>query len=250
MTTEIVVQEDLLRKAQISLQGGSSLAKVAEILAVDVEPAPAPVEFPALPTPLVLTEKFTDALKALPGEFGAIQPTERRALSEAEIAALYIERENLKVVLETLKKREDGIKEAIRNHVDVDAEERGVAVAKPVYGPEGEVLVEATPRDLNGHYILCAPSNPTRVPVEGANEEWSIEYTSGKTSINAAELEVMYANGEISREDYLALTVERRVFDEKKASEAILKQPSRLQIIKRLTKKTGANTSLTVRKAK
>ena len=56
--------------------------------------------------------------------------------------------------------------------------------------------------------------------------------------------------GEISREDYLALTVENRVFDEAKASKAILAKPERLSILKRITKKTGANTSLTVRKAK
>lgn len=248
--TEVAVQDQSLRKAQISLAEGTSLSSVAKILAEDIEPAPAPQEFPAVPKPLVLTDKFKAALAALPDEFGAVQPTERKALTQAEIAALYIERENLKVVLETLSKREAGIKEAIRNHADVEAETSGLAVAKPVYGPDGEIVVEATPRDLSGHYILCAPQNPTRIPVEGANEEWSIEYTSGKTTLSGGELDVLFKNDEISREDYLALTVEKRVFDEAKASKAILAKPERLSIIKRITQKTGANTSLTVRKAK
>lgn len=234
----VATTDKAFHQAEVALRENVSLSKIAEILAAD-SPAPAVVvtATPVAPQELTITPEVRDALQVLPAVFGAVQPTERRVLTEKEISALATERETIKVLIDLMSKRESTIKEAIRNHVDVDAEASGLADEK-------------TPRDPNGHYILCAPQNPTRLPIPETNQDWSIEFTSGKITISAGELDALYEAGDISREDYLAFTREKRVFDESKATSAILADPTRLSIIKKITKRSSDNTSLTVRKRK
>lgn len=250
MTSTIVLSDESLDRAKIAVRENKSIKEIASIFAQDVVlPAPAE-EFPAVPAPLTITPEFVDALKQLPSVFGAVMPAERRSLSETEIAALYTERETLRVVLDLIKNRDASISETVRHHIDVNAEENGIAVPKPVLGPNGEVIVEATPRDNAGHYILSAPQNPHRVPISGTNQEWSSEYREGAVSIDTNTLEDLVEQGVVSREDYLSMTREVRIFDEAKALKALAAKPERLGIIKSITKRSGATTSLFVRKAK
>jgi hypothetical protein len=61
----------------------------------------------------------------------------------------------------------------------------------------------------------------------------------------------MYEAGEITREAYLAMTKERRVFDEAKAFEALRKEPETyLPIIAAMGERSNPSTSLFVRKAR
>lgn len=204
-------------------------------------PPPAPIR--------TITPVQAEALIALPDVFGKVQPGTRRTLSPEEIVALYKEREVIKTISELLDGREDDIKTTIRHHMDVDAEERGVAVPKAkVDAASGEVIVAATERDANGHYVLCSKGKPERLPIPGTNQSWSREYRAGGVNTDQGErLLALYESGEITREDYLAFTKEVRVYDPTKAMESIKKNPERLGLLRRISQRTGVSTALWVR---
>jgi len=230
----LVVNDESLKRAKIAVLESKSVKEVAEILISEVEALPPTPKVPAVPAPMSLTPEFISALKKLPTVFGVVMPTERRTLAENEIASLYEERETLRQVLDLLKNRDAAISETIRHHIDVEAENEGMANEENI--------------DAKGHYILCAPQQPYRVPIEGTDREWSSEYREGTVSVDTSLLEEMAESGEISREDYLSMTKEVRVFDEDKTMKSILAKPERLSIIRSITKKSGSGTSLTVRK--
>lgn len=220
----------------------------------DHEPGAEMVPFPAVPQTPILTDEDKEALALLPQVFGKVLVDERRTLEPQEIADLYKERETVKKVVEVLAGRADVINENIRAHVDVDMEARGIAVPKD-FVRSGTVLTEATPRDAAGHYIFAKKGEPTRVNIPGTNKAFSLEYRAGKdggVQIEANLLLDLYEAGKITREQYLAVTSERRVFDEEKATKAIVKDPSLLAVIQLVTRPvapTKPGTSLFVRKA-
>ena len=233
---------------------------LVEVAATLLEPEPdhvpgsAMVPFPDVPATPVLTKEHKDALAKLPKVFAKTLVEDRRSLATEEIAALYDERETVKTVMEVLNGRVDVINENVRTHVDVDHEERGIAVPKD-HIRSGVVLTEATPRDSSGHYIFASKGKPTRVNIPGTNEAFSLEYRAGRdggVTIDSHHLLDLYEEGEITREQYLALTSERRVFDEDKATKAIVKDPTLLEVIAKVTRRvapTKPGTSLFIRKA-
>lgn len=212
------------------------------------------VPFPAVPQTPILTDEDKAALAKLPQVFAGVLVDERRALTQDEVKALFVERETVKQVLTVLKGREDVINENVRTHVDVDQERAGVAVPKDVIR-SGKILVEATPRDASGHYIFASKGKPTRVNVPGTNKAFSLEFRSGNdggVTIDANHLLDLLERNEITRDQYLSLTSERRIFDEEKATKAIVKDPTLLEVITKVTHRvapTKPGTSLFVRKA-
>lgn len=244
---------------RIALKDGASINEVAETLIESAEVAHVPsttaIPFPDLPKAPEITPEAKRALLDLPKVFGQVVMEAPRTLSDSEIADLARERSVVKQITTLLKGREEAIGEYIRTHVDIDASAAGIGVPKDVIR-SGKVVVEATPRDDAGHYILASKGNPTRVHIEGTNEDFSLEYRAGRSgtvSVSSEGLLDLYEAGEITREDYLALTREKRVFDEDKAKAACIKDPRLLGIIAQVTRRTGAGnpgTSLYVRKAK
>jgi hypothetical protein len=229
----------LIKQGQIALKDPkATLASVAAALLQEMPEVEALA--PAVPTaPAVveLTPDVKDALAQIPEVFAAVQPTERRLLSDTEVAALYMERDVVKKVSEVLAGREENIKEYVRNHFDIVAEETGR-------------VDESTPRDGKGHYVVTSPSDKYEVlPVEGTNQVFRREFRSGKAAVDGSRLLDMYEAGDISREDYLAFTREMRVFDEDKALKAINDDPKRLEILARLAVPASPSTALFVRKA-
>lgn len=233
-----------LRKPDATLK--DVVEKMAEDLptivysSVEEFPPPAPV--------LEITPEQAEALIALPAVFGQVQPGVRRSLSEDEIRALYDEREVLRKIMACVATRDEAIKETMRHHMDVDAEERGVAVPKAVIR-RGTTVVEATPRDANGHYILAQQGRPERVPISGTDQAWSREFRNGSLQYDTSKIEALYQDGDIDRPTYLAMTREVRVADEGKILEALRRDPNRLGIIRRITSRAVAGTSMFVRKA-
>jgi len=234
-TTEL---SPLIKQGQIALREGASLAAVAAAMLVEMPEveALAPA-VPTAPAPVVLTPEVKEALEQMAEVFAAVQPTERRTLTDTEVAALFLEREVVKQVSEVLAGREENIKEYVRNHMDVVAEETGRVDAN-------------TPRDTKGHYVVAAKGEPERLNVAGTNQAFSREFRAGSASVDGSRLLDMYEAGEISREDYLAFTREMRVFDEDKALKAINDDPQRLAILARLAVPAQPSTALFVRKAK
>jgi hypothetical protein len=212
------------------------------------------VPFPAIPKTPILTKEAKAALNRLPNVFAKVLVEERRALTTEEIKALAEERATLKLIVKALTGREAVINENIRTHVDVDHEARGVAVPKDKVSRTNEVIVEATPRDAAGHYIFAKPQNPTRVPIPDSNEEFSLEYKrgSGQVVIDGDELLALYEEGEVTREEYLAMTREMRVFDQEKASKAAEKNPRVMEILLEISRRqiSKPGTSLFVRAVK
>jgi len=234
--TTVVLNDESLKRAKIAVQENKSIKEIATIFASETEVIAPANNVPTVPAPMSITPEFVEALKKLPSVFGVVMPPERRILEEQEISSLYEERETLRQVVDLLKNRDAAISETIRHHIDIDGENKGIANPNNL--------------DNNGHYILCAPQQPYRVPIAGTVQEWSSEYREGTVSVDTDLLEQMAESGEIERDDYLAMTKEKRIFDENKALRALASKPERLAIIKSITKRGNASTSLTVRKAK
>jgi hypothetical protein len=252
-TSTSTALDRVMAAGRIVLKKGSwTLKEVAEAV---VDPLPdltgytETIPFPPAPKPVVLTDEVKASLGALPGVFGQINMTERRALTNEEILAVKSEQDIVREVLAALNGRDEAIKEMVRHTMDVRAEEAGVAVPKAVKAGNGTVIVAATPRDKEGHYILSAKSKPERLPIPQTNMEYSREFRAGSLTIAGSDLDTLHKDGKVSREDYLAFTVEKRVFDEDKAKKAITDKPERMSILRLISSRSGAGTSLFVRKA-
>jgi hypothetical protein len=250
--------EPYIEQGRIALQQGKSLKEIRDAMAAPYQPDVARTEalpFPALPAPVEMTPEVKQALTDLPEVFLSVQPTERRTLTEEEQTQIEAERDVLKVLAKFIDKREEHIKTIIRTHMDVDAEERGIAVPKATVDPAtGQVIVEATDRTTDGHYILCKPGEPERCHIPGTNSDWSREYSKGTIAFDDQALDQMFQSGEISREVYLAMTRERRVFDEIKTQQMALEKPALkdaiLRAVSAMTTQGKPKVSLWTRKAK
>jgi hypothetical protein len=210
------------------------------------------VPFPAPPQPLTITPEVEAAIEALPKVFARVQPETRRALTDAENADVYAEREALRTIIDLLKQRDEDLKVLVRTHMDVDAEERNIAVPKAVVDEAtGQVIVEATERDIHGHYVLASKGQPERCRIPGVNKEWSREFRAGTTSVDTTVLTEMGKAGEISRAAFLAMTREVRVFDETKALDSAVHnddvRDDVLKAIRRMTTTGKPGTALFVR---
>jgi septum formation topological specificity factor MinE len=250
--------EPYIEQGRIALQQGKSLREVREAMAAPYQADVARTEalpFPSVPAPVEITEDVAEALKRLPEVFMVVQPTERRTLTDEEKIAVYEERDVLKHILVLLETRDEHLKTIIRHHMDVDAEERNIAVQKATVDPgTGQVIVEATDRTTDGHYILCGPGNPERTHIPGTNQDWSREYRKGTVTSDESVLDQMHEEGEIDRDVYLAMTRQRRVFDENKAQQAALEKPDLrdeiLRVIAKMTRQGKPSVSLFTRKAR
>lgn len=248
--------EAAIERGRIALKSDdATLGTVAKAM-VDADVADAPLApeaqpFPDLPKRVELTDKVRRAMNALPKLFGAVQPELRRTLSDRELNDLYFEREAIRTVTTALSGRDDAIKETVRNHMDADAEERGVAVPKAqVDKKTGEVIVPATPRDSHGHYVLATPEKREEVPIPGTNQMFVREYRRPSVSVDLSALLKMYEDGEITREEFLGMTRETRVLDEGKVWNFVRRYPERgLELLGKITKHGAPGTNFNVRKA-
>lgn len=207
-------------------------ADIAQVLTETFTPdttsvAPATVKIP------VLTEAHLKALKTLPEVFARVTPSEPRMLTEQEQQALVAERDTVDLLLSLLKARKDGsLREHLANHLDRLAEEEGLA-------SEGDVT------DKKGHYFVKQD-----VPVEGTGRKVQRIVSEPKPRIDSAALLRMHEEGDLSREEYLSLTVVpevSRVFDEPKARKAIKKHPHLLRKIAQAT--TRPDPTITIKVA-
>lgn len=237
--TENAQIETTLSQGLIALKAGVKMTDLAQILTQGQAPE-VPVTPPSAPAEVVLTDEAKKALRHLPEVFAEVQPSERRALSETEVKQVWAEYDTLRTIVDLLGSRYEDLKEIVRNHMDVTAEANGAEW-------------DSTAKDPHGHYVLAAKGNPERCNIPGTNQAFSREYRAGRVSIDASVLDEMHANGEISREAYLAMTRERRVLDEHKAMDAAANKPELreeiLTAIAKMTKIGAPGTSLFVRKA-
>lgn len=207
------------------------------------------IPFPEIPTPVTMTAELEQALRELPEVFGKVNLEERREMTEAEILDVYREHEALKILESDLKDRRDNLKAYVRHHMDVQAEREGRANPADLI-EDGEKVAEASPRDKAGFYVLGEKGKPERLNIPETNLAFSREASSYKAELSGARLTELYEAGEITRDQYLALTREVRVFDEDKARKSIMKDHSLLKVLARITERGGMKSALYVRKAR
>lgn len=188
------------------------IAKVAEELLGAIPQDEAPSDFPALPVPLTASKEIRDALRTLSQTFNGVIVTDRRTLTEDECSAIGKEYEALQKVIRLITDREEQVKEIIRTHQDVDAEEKGLAFPKDVIH-NGNLVAKATERDKNGHYILASKGHPQETEVPGSTMKFSNQFTSGRVTNDLGWVERAFAAGEIDEDTYKACTVVKRVPD-------------------------------------
>lgn len=192
--------------------------------------APQPVEEAApatLPVPREITQEEEQALVKVSEVFGKVTPTERRKLTPEEISKLIEEKETL----DTLKKMADsrldeGVKVAIHNHLDVEAEEQG--------------LTKDARRNANGHYIIGGEARGTA----NAPKRFTREVRNPKPSINAARLQEL-----VDHDTWLAITRPERVLDENKLMLALRKNPELILKMAEATEIGKPVVSINLRKA-
>lgn len=226
----------------------ATIDKVAEELLGAIPQDDAPNEFPELPTPLTASKEIRDALRTLSQTFNGVVVSERRTLTEDEVAAIGKEYEALQKVLSLITDREEQVKEIIRTHQDVDAEQKGLAHAKDVV-LNGNVVAKATERDKNGHYILAAPKNPQQTTIPGSTMTFSNQFTSGRVTKDLGAIEKAYLNGEIDEKTYRACTVVRRVPDAEKVKAYVLRTGD-TKMLARIVKRGRNGSSMYLRPLK
>lgn len=197
-----------------------------------ITPAPAAPALPAAPPlPAVITEDQRKALDRLHEVFGKVVPTDRRALQPAEVTALVDERMTLDEIEKLASKRKEGIRTAVCNHLDVEAEE------------DGNIPEDAT-RDKDGHYVL-----PGKVPAPDLGKAFSREVRAGTPHITADGLKALVDSGDLSHEDYLEMTTQVRVVDENKIMLRLRKNPDLVRALQKATTPVGKTASVYLRKA-
>jgi hypothetical protein len=219
------------------------------VAAVPAAPAAEAEPFPKLPKTVELTDEVRRALKNVASIFNSVVIKDRRSLTKDELDLLTMEQGVIILIGATLIARQEAIKETIRHHMDVDAEEQGLAVPKDKLGPDGEVIVAATPRDQHGHYLLATSGEPHQV--QCGPVLWSQEASSATPKPNDSALQAGFRAGTISREDYLAVSREVRVFDPEKARALVRKEPARgLAVLRQVTVGGKPKSSLYLREVK
>jgi hypothetical protein len=235
----------ITRSQKLALKD-APLSEVAETLLGGVPVVEAPTDFPELPAPLEATAATRKSFGTLGKIFNKVIMVTRRRMTEAELADLGAEYEDIKNVSALLENRAEQIKEYVRTHQDVEAEEQGLAFPKDVVR-NGNILARATERDAKGHYLLAAPKNPSVTEIPGTNGvKFSNQYSSGRTSEDLAYITRAFEAGEIDEAMYKACTRVVRVPDAKKISEYVVKTGD-TSLLSKIVKRGRPSTALYLR---
>lgn len=221
MTTETTTELVPISRSQKLVLKEKPLKEVAETLTV-IPLAEAAEDFPPLPEPLEAPKEVREALKTLSQLFNKVTVKERRTHTEEELSQEGQELEAIQAVEKLLEVRKELIKESIRHHQDVEAEEAGIAFPKDVYR-NGNLIAHATPRDAKGHYLLAVKGIPQDTPVPGTTLRFSNQFVSGRVTENLSAIVEAYEAGEISEDVWKQVTEVRRVPTVEKVKAYVLK---------------------------
>jgi len=197
---------------------------------------PAPVSVGTsqeVPAPIRWDEPVLDSLEALrqavlTDSAKALIPSTRRTLTPLETQGLIELRDSIGTLESALSAAKESIRTAVLNHLDLLAEKEGVAAAI----------------DSKGHVLA---SGRLGVPGGGAKEfSWEV---SGRTEVTDADLRQAVQDGAISHEDYLAVTVAERRFDEVRFLEHARKHPEIISSVGKAARRSWRGM-LYLRKAK
>jgi hypothetical protein len=231
----------------------ATLKSVAQaMVAGEAVELPETIELPALPKKIELVPAVKQAMDGISTLFCMVVPETRRTLTEQELKTLHLERTAIKLITGALTGREEAIKETVRNHMDEDAIAKGVGVRKAlVDSATGEVIVEATPRDVHGHLVTATAQKRDEVQIPGTDQVFVREYRAPQTTVSVEDLFDLVADGKVTKDEYLAMTRQTRVISEDKVWDFVKRNPERgLEILGSITKHGLPSTAFNVRKAK
>jgi hypothetical protein len=237
----------LTRSQKLAL-ADKPLKDVATELLGEIPQEEAGTDFPGLPKALTATAEIRSALKVLSSTFNKVTVAERRTMKPEEIGSIGVEMEAIKAVGKLLGEREEALKEYVKTHQDVEAEEQGRAFPKDVVRG-GKTIAEATSRDKDGHYILAAKGEAVDTEIPGTTLRFSMQLSSGRTTENLGAIAEMFENGEIDEAAYKAMTVVRRVPTAEKVRAYVLKT-GRTDILGKIVKKGRDGSALYLRALK
>lgn len=247
MTNTNIVPID--RMTRVALKEAPLKEMATELLEVvplaDVE---IPEDMPAPPESVTITPEVRKALKTLSSVFGTTVIAERRTMTPEEIAAIGVEYEALKGVSDLLKRREEYVKEVVRIHQDVEAEEAGIAHPRAIRH-NGNVIAEATVRDPHGHYLLAAKGAPRDTPIPGTNLRFSVQFSSGRATEDLGAIQRAYEAGELDEATWKAVTVIQRVPTAEKVRAYVLRT-GRTSLLSMIVRKGRDSAALYLRAIK
>lgn len=243
MTTAALVP--VSRSQKLALKE-APLPEVAETLLGSLPTEEAPSDFPALPAPLEATAETRKSFSTLGRVFNKVILTSRRRMTQEELEDLGAEYADIQRVAKLLDTRAEQIKEYVRTHQDVEAEEKGVAFPKDVVR-NGNVVAHATPRDTRGHYLLAAKGAPQETAIPGTNGlKFANQYTSGKISQDLDYITRAFEAGELDEETYKACTRVVRVPDAERIRAHALKTGD-TSLLSKIVRRGRASASLHLR---
>lgn len=195
-----------------------------------------PAEKPALPSepplPAVITEEQEEALRRLPEVFGKVVPHQVRKLTQPELAALAEERDVLdEIARMATKRKDDGIRVAVANHFDTEYQEK--------HADDEEIE-----RDKRGHIVAA---DEVRIPDLG--KKFVRQVSESAPGLSGAALKALETTGELSHDDYLAMTRPERIVDENKIMLLLRKKPELLRALQKATTPASKTASIYLRKA-
>lgn len=193
-------------------------------------PPPTPVVPAHAPVPAHITDEQRLAINKLDTVFGKVVPTDRRKLQPVEVTALVEEKRTLDQLKKLAEDRHEGMRTTIFNHLDIEAEEAGVAS-------------DTTPRDKRGHYVL--PGEALGAP--GTGKRFTREVREGSPSLDAEALKKLVGSLDFTNDDYLEMTTQTRLVDEHKVMLALKKKPSLIQVIKAATRRSEPTAAINLR---
>lgn len=219
----------LVGKALAEINKGSvTLADLLKALSPPQQSEPVPA---VLPTPAEITTKQREAMARIPEVFGQVVPTERRALQPVEVSALVREKQTLDEITKMAANRLGDITVTVHNHLDVVVEDTLIAGQEPPL------------RDEKGHYIKAG-----KAPGPDVEHQFSRETRAAAASLPVENLKALEDSGDITHEDFLALTRQVRVVDEMNVIAALKKKPSLITAIAKATVPGKQGTSVYLRK--
>jgi hypothetical protein len=234
LPTELVKAQHGLREGQI--------VKLADLVKAVAPPPELPKVPEDIPLPAVITKAQTEALETLAAVYGQVVPTERRALTVIERAALREERETLDQIEGMAKKRKESIRTAVLNDLDVAFEE-----ACPKDDDGNLIVPEGIFRNDEGHWV-----EKSTMPCDDG-KVWERRVSAGSVQLDPSKLLALAEDDEypeFTRKDYLAMTEQVRVVDELKAMMHLKKNPALVSAIRKATTAKPATLSLYLSKEK
>ncbi len=223
---------DSLVKAAVEKvnEGSITLNDVLSALSPSQESA----EIPAvLPVPPQITSAQNLSVEKVADVFGQVVPTERRALSSTESAALVEEKETLDELKKMAESRQRNIRITVFNHMDVEA--------------EGQEITKEAIRGGDGHYILAGEARGE----PDTSKRFTREVRNNAPALSADALKNLVddPDADFSHEDYLGMTTQVRVMDENKVLLALKKDPRLIVAIAGAVRPGSKSSSMYLRKA-